>query len=181
SDPWLNLFMNWFDLSLRRRTKTSQKLPKDLSKKLVKFYSFINELRINNNFELNCIANMDETSVYFDMVGAYILDDRGVLADRSKLSPMVIFKDKRVPKGKYPPGIVVRMQDNGWIDEELMKEWLETVWKQRPKEQNKRSLLVFDSFEGHLITIVKNKYYDMNTVLGIISSSLTSVVQPLDI
>ncbi|CAG8709708.1 37275_t:CDS:2 [Gigaspora margarita] len=154
SDPWLNLFMNWFDLSLRKCTKTSQKLPKDLSKKLAEFHSFINELRINNNFELNYIANMDETPVYFDIVGAYTLDD----SDGSKLPSMVIFKDK-----------------------ELMKEWLEAVWKQRPGGQNKRSLLVFDSFEGHLTTIVKNKYYDMNTVLGVIPSGLTSVVQPLNI
>ncbi|CAG8808694.1 12277_t:CDS:2, partial [Dentiscutata erythropus] len=77
SDPWLNFFMNRFNLSLRRRTKTSQKLPKDLYEKVTEFYSFINELRINNNFELNCIANMDETPIYFDMVGAYTINDRG--------------------------------------------------------------------------------------------------------
>ncbi|CAG8843050.1 1035_t:CDS:2, partial [Gigaspora margarita] len=121
SDLWLNLFMNQFDLSLRRRTKTSQKLPKNLSEKLV--------------------------------IGAYTLDN---CANRSKLSPIVIFKDKRVPK-------------------------VEAVWKQRPGGQNKRSLLVFDLFEGHLTTIVKNKCYDMNTVLGVISGGLISVVQPLDI
>ncbi|CAG8785900.1 1255_t:CDS:1, partial [Gigaspora rosea] len=66
-----------FNLSLRRCTKTSQKLPKDLNEKLVEFHNFINELRINNNFELNCIANMDETHIYFDIVGSYILADRG--------------------------------------------------------------------------------------------------------
>ncbi|CAG8824419.1 14683_t:CDS:2, partial [Gigaspora margarita] len=133
SDPWLNLFINWFDFSLRRHTKTSQKLSKDLSKKLAEFYSFINELRINNNFELNYIANMDEISVLFNIVGAYTLDNYKVLADGSKLLLMVIFKGKKVPKG-----------------------------------QNKRSLLVFDSFKEYLTTIVKNKCYDMNTVLGII-------------
>ncbi|CAG8499357.1 10719_t:CDS:2 [Dentiscutata erythropus] len=50
---------------------------------------------------------------------------------------------------------------------------LEAVWKQRPGRQNKRLLSVFDSF--------KNKCYNMNTVLDIISSRLTLVVQPLDI
>ncbi|CAG8799291.1 4972_t:CDS:2, partial [Dentiscutata erythropus] len=131
SDPWLNLFMNRFNLSLRRCTKTFQKLPKDLHEKVTEFHGFINELRINNNFELNCIANMDETSVYFDMVGAYTINDR-VLADGSKLPLKIIFKGKRVPRGQYPPGIVIRIQKNGWMDEELMKEWLEAVWKQRP-------------------------------------------------
>ncbi|CAG8843724.1 34395_t:CDS:2, partial [Gigaspora margarita] len=182
SDPWLNLFMN--QVSLCKYTKTSQKLPKGLSKKLAKFHSFINELRINNNFELNYIANMDETLVYFDIVGAYTLDNCGaqtvsiyttendknqftcvlkVLADGSKLLPIVIFKGKRVPKDNYSSGIVVKMQDN------------------EPEGQNKRLLLVFDLFEEHLITIVKNKCYNMNTVLDVIPSRLTSVVQPLDI
>ena len=63
---------------------------------------------------------------------------------------MVIFKGKRVPRGQYPSGIVIRMQENGWMDEELMKEWLEAVWKPRLGGQNKRSLLVFNSFEGQL-------------------------------
>ncbi|CAG8567420.1 11454_t:CDS:2, partial [Gigaspora rosea] len=96
SDLWFNLFMNQFNLSVRRH----------LSEKLIEFHNFINELKINNNFELNCIANMDETPVYFDIISAYILDNCGVLADGSKLSLIVIFKGKRVPKGKYPPGIV---------------------------------------------------------------------------
>ncbi|CAG8844822.1 5970_t:CDS:2, partial [Gigaspora margarita] len=58
---------------------------------------------------------------------------------------------------------------------------LEAVWKQRPGGQNKRSLLVFDSFEGHFTTIVKNKCYNINTVLGVIPGGFISVVQPLDI
>ncbi|CAG8463276.1 20650_t:CDS:2 [Dentiscutata erythropus] len=34
SDQWLDYFMNQFDLSLRRRTKASQKLLKDLCEKI---------------------------------------------------------------------------------------------------------------------------------------------------
>ncbi|CAG8788095.1 268_t:CDS:2 [Dentiscutata erythropus] len=107
---------------------------------------------------------MDETPVNFDMVGALMLDNRGV----------------RVPKGCYSPEVVVKMHENEWIDEELMVDWLELVWKQRPGGQ-KRSLLVFDSFEGHLTISVKNKCYKINTVLGVIPSGLTSIVQPLDV
>ena len=151
SGPWLNLFLNRYNFSLRRRTKISQKLPKDLHKKLCSFHNYIRTLQKNNNFELNCIANMDKTPIFFDMVGALTIDCRGaqsvpirttgndknrltcvlgIFADGTKLPPMVIFKGKRKPKGQYPPGLVIKMQKNGWMDENLMKDWLETIWLQ---------------------------------------------------
>ena len=116
---------------------------------------------------------MDETPIFFDMVGALTLDCRGaqsipirttgneknrltcvlgILADGTKLPPMVIFKGKRKPKGQYPPGLVLRMQKNGWMDENLMKDWLETIWLQQAENASpKKSLLVLDSFVGRLL------------------------------
>jgi len=137
SDPWFQGFMDRSNLSLRRRTKVSQKLPKDLHEKLCSFHEYIHSLQNNNNFERSCIANMDETPIFFDMVGALTIDCRGahsipirttgneknrftcvlgILADGTKLQPMVIFKGMRIPKGCYPPGLVVRMQKNGWMN-----------------------------------------------------------------
>ena len=37
SGPWLNRFLNRYNFSLRRRTKISQKLPKDLHENFVRF------------------------------------------------------------------------------------------------------------------------------------------------
>jgi hypothetical protein len=130
-------------LSAGRRTKVSQKLPKDLHEKLCSFHEYIHSLQNNNNFERSCIANMDETPIFFDMVGARTIDCRsaqsipirttgneknrltcvlGISADGTKLQPMVIFKGKRTPKGQYPPGLVIRMQKNGWLDDNLMRD-----------------------------------------------------------
>ncbi|CAG8620819.1 7958_t:CDS:1, partial [Paraglomus occultum] len=205
SDPWLRRFMNRNNLSLRRHTKVSQKLPKDLHEKLCSFHKYIHLLQNNNNFELNCIANMDETPIFFDMIGTLTVDCRGaqsipirttgneknrltcvlgILADGTKLQPMVIFKGKRIPKGCYPPGLVVRMQKNGWMDEILMRDWLDTIliWLQRAEDASqKRSLLVLDSFVGHITQSVKEKCRETNTVLGVIPGGLTSIVQPLDV
>ncbi|CAG8746349.1 27787_t:CDS:2, partial [Racocetra persica] len=45
-------------------TKVSSKLPNDLQEKLTTFYENINQSRRNNNFDLSCIANLDETSIF---------------------------------------------------------------------------------------------------------------------
>ena len=60
---WINSFMKRFNLSLRRRTKISQKLPEDTEEKLEEFRRFVIRLRTQYNFDLNSIFNMDETPV----------------------------------------------------------------------------------------------------------------------
>ena len=61
SGSWLIRFLNRHNFSLRRRTKISQRL----AEKLCSFHASA-RYKKNNNFELNCIANMDETPI-FDM------------------------------------------------------------------------------------------------------------------
>ncbi|CAG8798623.1 25664_t:CDS:2, partial [Racocetra persica] len=51
-----------------------QKLPHELSKQLDQFYEFIKKLQHINNYKLSCIANMDEMSIYFDIVGNLTVD-----------------------------------------------------------------------------------------------------------
>ena len=69
--------MKRFDLSLRRRTKKiSQKLPEDTEEKLEEFRRFVIRLRMQYNFDLNNIFNMDETPVWFDMVGNMTVNNK---------------------------------------------------------------------------------------------------------
>ena len=57
-----------------------------------------------------------------------------------------------------------------------------TIWLQRAEDvSQKRSLLVLDSFVGHITSSVKDKCRETNTVLGVIPGGLTSIVQPLDV
>ncbi|UZO29582.1 uncharacterized protein OCT59_023046 [Rhizophagus irregularis] len=60
---WINSFIKRFGLSLRRKTKISQKLPEDLEEKLDEFRRYIIRLKTLYNFDLNSIFNMDETPV----------------------------------------------------------------------------------------------------------------------
>jgi hypothetical protein len=42
------------------------------------------------------------------------------------------FVGKTLPKDKFPPGIIVRVQERGWITEEPILQWLSVVWKRQP-------------------------------------------------
>jgi len=203
SDSWFNLLLRRHKFSLRRRTKIGQKLPQELQQKVADFHEFIKNIRIENNFDPSCIINLDETPVFFDMAGAMTIDYRGaktvhirttgndknrftcvlaVLADGTKLPPMIIFKGKRLQKGDYPPDVIVRMNEDGWMTEKLMVDWLNAVWGEKIiKHGKKRSLFIVDSFRGHLTQSVKSKCQEQNLVLGVIPGGLTSIVQPLDV
>ena len=61
------------------------------------------------------------------------------------------------------------------------KDWLTSIWAKVGGLSKHRSLLVWDSFRGHLTQPVKNKLTYLNTVLAIIPSGMTSKLQPLDV
>lgn len=102
--------------------------------------------------------------------------------DGSKLKPLVIFKRKTMPKIGNKHGVVVAMQQKGWMDENIMKIWIEKVWRSRIRGLGRRrSLLVLDSFEAHKTDQVKRSFKSENTDLAVIPGGLTSVLQPLDV
>ena len=68
---------------------------------------------------------------------------------------MVIFKGKRELKCLNTHGFAVCVQEKAWMDESLMINWLQ-IWY-GPFTSWLRSLLVMDSFRGHLISKVKKE------------------------
>ena len=46
------------------------------------------------------------------------------MADGTMLPPYVIFKRKTMPKDTFPPGLVIRVQEKGWMDQHLTMDWL---------------------------------------------------------
>ncbi|GBB99938.1 hypothetical protein RclHR1_03690011 [Rhizophagus clarus] len=171
---WLNAFMKRHNLSRWRCTKISQKLPEQLEQKLEDFCRYIIRLRIRKSFEMCNIFNMDETPVWFDMVGNFSIHPKGektvyirgtgnennrftvvltCAADGTKLPPICIFKGKQMPHGeKAPPGVIVYP-----------------------------AMIVYDSFRGHLEESVKARFNESNIDLAVISGGLTSICQPLDV
>lgn len=203
SRGWLQRFMKRNQFSIRRRTTLCQKLPAEYEDQVVKFHRFVNALRRDHVYDLSQIGNADQTPVWFDAPENCTVDVKGaksvsvrttgaerqrctvmlcVTADGRKLPPYVVFKRKTMPKEKFPQGIVVRVQEKGWMSDELVVDWLKTVWQNRPGALlHRKALLVLDSFRGHLTNRVKSRLADYGTDLAVIPGGLTSVLQPLDV
>ena len=204
SAGWCTRFMNRHNLSLRTRTKISQKLPRDLDDKITSFHSYIIDQRTNYDFPLSNIANMDETPMFFDLPSNRTVHPRGdhtilvkttghekthftvvlaCMADGTKLKPMVIFKRKTMPKEVFPSGVVVHVHEKGWMDTDGVLLWLQKVWAHRPGGMtNQKSMLVWDMFRSHLVPKVKARLQKgYNTTAAVIPGGLTSVLQPLDV
>ena len=71
SHRWLTAFMKRYRLALWRKTRISQKLPNQTKEQLEKFHQFVTNLRIEKSFELKNIYNIDETPIWFDIVGNF--------------------------------------------------------------------------------------------------------------
>ena len=104
------------------------------------------------------------------------------LGDGTKLPPYVVFKRKTLPKDLVlPRGIRVRAQAKGWMDESLVKDWLNSVWTKVGGLLRKRNLLVWDSFRAHLSDNVKRVLKNSRTDVAVIPGGMTSLLQPLDV
>jgi len=197
--PWCQRFMKRHSLCIRVPTSVGQPLPPDWETKAKQFNCFIERNKVD--ISLQHIGNMDEVPMSFDMPSKFTVDSVGadsvkvtttgaekcnftvalaVTADGEKLSPFVIFKRKTIPKADFPKGVIVRAQEKGWMNTEMMCQWWDQVWSRRKGSFfNPKSLLVLDSAPAHLTSEVKDKF--KNTTLAVIPGGLTKILQPLDI
>lgn len=204
SRGWMLRFFNRNGLSIRRKTTISQRLPEAYEENLVRFQRYVINLRKTYSYLLGQIGNADQTPVYFEMPYDTTVNEAGaktvqvrtagaekqrctvmlaVLADGKKLPPYIIFKRKTLPKNvKFPSGIVVRSQEKGWMNNDLVLDWIKCVWERRPGALLQlRSMLLLDSFRGHLTDDVKKRLKDGKTDQVIIPGGMTSMLQPLDV
>ena len=86
------------------------------------------------------------------------------MEDGKMLPPMIIFKgktDRTISDLNIPAGFIVKTQDKAWMDNDLMKVWMEDIWiKHIPAERQKlgfeNALLTFDTFAAHLADDVES-------------------------
>jgi hypothetical protein len=135
-------------------------------------------MKKNTITPLNLIGNADQTPVFFDMPMNITVNKKGensillkttgneksritvmlcALADGKKLPPYVILKRKTMPKEMLPSGIIIRVQENGWMDENLVVDWLKTVWGKHMGLRRPQSVLILDAYRGHLNESVKKR------------------------
>ena len=70
---------------------------------------------------------------------------------------MLIFKRKKASKVQFPAGVVVHVNEKGWMDRDAMYLCLQKVWAFRPQGlRNKQSMLIWNSFSAHLMKEVKD-------------------------
>jgi hypothetical protein len=196
---WCFKFMRRKGLSVREATSVGQPLPADWKEKAAEFRGKFNEFKAN--VTLNHIGNMDETAMSFDMPYKRTVEVRGaedveisttgaercnftvvlcVTADGGKCTPMVIFKRKTIPKGNFPKGIVVMANEKGWVNEDMMKEWIEKIWKRRKEAFFcKKSVLIYDSQRAHITDNIKDEIKKYSQI-AVIPGGLTKKLQPLD-
>ncbi|CAL4062438.1 unnamed protein product, partial [Meganyctiphanes norvegica] len=191
------------DLCMRTRTSLCQKMPQEFGDQVIEFHRYVINARQKITYELSQIANMDEVPLTFDVPSNKTVDSKGVhsvtvkttghekthytvvltcCADGTKLLPMVIFKRKTMPKEVIPNGVVVHVQEKGWMDENGIKLWIDKVWSRRPGGLlRKPALLVWDQFRAHKTETVKNNLKRIKTDLAVIPGGLTCQLQPLDV
>jgi len=201
---WCFRFMKRRNLSIRTRTTVSQQLPDDYQEKLILFRSYCTNKINDQKILLKHITNMDEVPLTFDIPVNRTVERTGTSAvsirttgnekssltvvlacqaNGQKLPPMVIFKRKTLPKENFPAGVIIKANPKGWMDEEMMSDWLREVYVKRPDGffHKSPSLLIYDSMRAHLTDAVKAKVKKTNSELAIIPGGLTKELQPLDI
>ena len=150
---WCYNFMLRNNLSNRCITSIGQKLPTDWEAKVESFRKYINDN--STNIESYNIGNMDEVPISFDLPKSRTVELKGakevsvsttghektnftvvlsITYDGAKLPPMVIFKKKNIPNENFPNNIIVECNPKGWINKEVMKIWIDKVWKKRNKK-----------------------------------------------
>lgn len=139
SPSWCQAFMQRKKLSFRSRTSVGQPLPDDYEAKALTFRRFV--LQQCLYLSPHNIGNVDEVPVPFDVVHGRTVDTMGVDSVRidttgheksnftvvlsvtssgEKLKPLIIFKKKLIPKEPFPPNVIIKANDKGWMNQALM-------------------------------------------------------------
>ncbi|CAJ0602651.1 unnamed protein product [Cylicocyclus nassatus] len=191
------MIMRRADLSMRASTSVGQHITANADELIANFRSFV-KAEITTIPE--DLGNMDEVPVTFDMPGRYTVDIRGtqdvgiagtgsektnftvvlgVTAD-GICPPMVIFKRKSVPKDT-PPRIILKANAHGWMNEELMHDWVEEwMGSEHPAKSPEKALLILDAACCH-ITMEAKKAIQKRAKIAVMPGGLTKYLQPLDI
>ena len=199
---WLRRFMKRNGLSLRRRTTLCQTVPADCIPKLVDYIIHLHSLQSHHKYQDGNIFAMDETACYMDMTADTTVTQTGARsvplkttghekehftviltakADGTKLKPFVVFKGKgtRLMKtlGRIS-GIVVRFSKNGWMNDGLTIEYLNSLIG--AFSFHKR-LLVWDAYKCHTSETVRAHTRSLRLPAAIVPGGCTKFIQAADV
>ena len=200
SNGWLDKFIKRSGFTIRKRTTIAQKAPEDYVPKIVKFISFVENLRSKNNYKTDNIFVMDETPVWVEPVSCTTVEAKGVKsvsikstghekvritviltarADGTKLPPYIVIPRKReIKELANMRGVIFAYSDRSWMDDSLTADYLKRVIGQF--SFNKR-LLIWDAFRCHLSQSTKQQLRNMKIDTAVIPGGCTSFIQAPDV
>ena len=103
--------------------------------------------------------------------------------------PMIIFKgktDRTISDLNIPAGFILKIQEKAWMDDDLMKVWVEDIWIKHIRAECQKlgfenALLTFDAFATHLTDDVESQLLEAKTNTLTIPAGCTSQCQPMDV
>ena len=190
----------------RRATHVAQNTRYDEAQ-IMQFVEYVTEEVQRLGITPDCVVNIDETNVDFDMTGRVTLARRGsrtvsvsstessnrvsvllgVTMSGIKLKPFLIFKGK--PEGRiirefsqlnYPDGCIYTVQEKAWIDEASFGVWIEKVWRLFC-EDKPATYLIMDQCKVHMMNSTVSQLQYLGTEVEFILAGYTSRLQVLDV
>ena len=94
--------------------------------------------------------------------------------------------DKTIKKLRIPEGFIVKKQEKSWMDEGLMKVWVEEIWLKYGREVSKQvgfdnSLFTFDAFSTYKTEDVQSKLVEYKSVILMIPPGCRSKCQLINV
>jgi transposase-like protein len=191
----------------RRITNVAQNIHYD-GDRVNGFVQYVNEQIVCGSYPKSHIVSIDETNIYFDMVGSTTLANRGsrtvsikssgtsarcsiilgVTMDGQKLPPFIIFKGKvngRIRREwtgntEYPSSSFYAVQEHAWVDRDVFIQWINKVWKPFCEQKNS-TYLMMDEFSVHLMQECVDPIRECGTEIDFILGGYTSKLQILDV
>ena len=196
----------------RMGTHTSQRPPAEVASEALDYMVYMRRMVTGSNRDRRFILNMDQTPVYFAMSAKRTLELIGkktihirttaddtkratiavtIAADGTLLPSMVIFKG--APNGRiartefdaYPTTNHYRCQENAWMDEQVMFDWVDEVLAPyiatAPEEVI--PVLVLDSYQCHMMALVIQmiQIQELGVEVKHIPGGCTSLCQPINV
>ncbi len=149
------------------------------------------------------LFNMDEVPVFYDMCRKSTYNFKGdrsvpivrtngqkkrltvclcISSDGRKLPVYIIFKRKKL-KTEYPymRNIIATSNENGWITEKLMGDWIKKIWNRTILNPSQLKMLILDKCSSHVRESVVKSITENGNYIDFVPAGCTSLVQPLDL
>eukprot|EP00977_Amphora_coffeiformis_P017063 scaffold5479_cov199-Amphora_coffeaeformis.AAC.2 len=149
-------FMRRNDLVVRRTTHHAQ-VSRSNTKIIDDWISYMQNLCKTYGIEKECMANFDKTDVHF------AVENRSTIAYRGEKT-VSVKKPDSISRCTVMLGCSAEVQTKAWMDEGVMLDWIDKVWKPfatAKKEEGKLNLLIVDQMSAHVVTSMKKAVCDI--------------------